>query len=131
VSALRGLWQYDIPRQSIKAFLIGLLVAIICGLIITFFWRASPSRVAEVEEVGQAEGRVQGTRHGQRDGLSAGRWAGQAEFVSQSANGSFAEGRELAVELAWNAAIETAIERAAHEPVIQLRRIEYWEALLR
>lgn len=131
MSVARSLWQYDVPRQSVKAFLIGLLVAIICGLIITFFWRASPSRVAEVEEAGQAEGRAQGTRHGQRDGLSAGRRAGQAEFASQSANGSFAEGRELAVELAWNAAVDTAIERAAHEPVIQRRRIDYWEALLR
>ncbi len=131
MSALQGLWQYDIPRQSAKAFLIGLLIAIICGLIITFFWRASPSRVTEVEEVGQAEGRAQGTRHGQRDGLSAGRRAGEAEFASQSANGSFAEGRELAVELAWNAAIETAIEHAAHEPVIQRRRMDYWEALYR
>ncbi|MCY3569364.1 MAG: hypothetical protein OXH38_12095 [Chloroflexi bacterium] len=52
MSGLPGLWQYDIPRQSMKAFLLGLAVAIACGLIITFFWRIPPSQVESVKETG-------------------------------------------------------------------------------
>ena len=131
MSTLQVFWQYDLPRQSVKAFLIGLAIAVACGLIITFFWRAPPSRVAGVVQTGQAEGRAQGLHHGQRDGLSVGRSAGWAEFASLSASGTFDAGHSLAFDDAWNAAIDTAIERAAHNPVIQLRRIDYWEALRR
>ena len=131
MSTLQEFWRYDLPRQSVKAFLIGLVIAVACGLIITFFWRAPPSRVAEVVEAGQVEGRAQGLRHGQRDGLSVGRSTGRTEFASLSASGTFDAGHSLAFDDAWNAAIDAALDRAARNPVLQLRRIDYWEALRR
>ena len=131
MASLRSFWQHDLLRQSFKAFVIGLIVAIACGLIITFFWRVPPSRVAEVVEAGQADGRARGLHEGQRDGQSAGRRAGHSQFESLAATGSFEDGRDFAFDRAWNDAIDAAIEQAAHTPLIQLRRLDYWESLRR
>ena len=131
VATLRTLWQYDIPRQSVKAFLLGLVVAIACGLIITMFWRAPSSWVEEVEQTGQAEGRAQGVGAGLRDGRQAGFLAATREMPGLVADGTLSEGRELAFDLAWNTAIDAALDEAAHAPVIQLRRHTYWESLRR
>ncbi|MCY3922399.1 MAG: hypothetical protein OXG27_08390 [Chloroflexi bacterium] len=131
MSFARALWQYDFPRQSLKAFLIGLVFAFACGLIMTFIVRVPPSRVAEVVEVGEVKGRAEGFSSGLRVGEAAGRRAAGADFERLAAEGSFDEGRTLAYDDAWNEAIEVAIERAAHTPVVQLRRLDYWESLRR
>ena len=131
MSALRSLWQYDIPRQSIKAFLLGLAVAIACGLIITFFWRVPPSQVARVQETGQAEGRTRGMADGLRDGVEDGAFAARDDIGALVATGTFAEAREIAFERAWDEAIDRAIEEASRTPVLQLRRQTYWDSLRR
>lgn len=128
---MRQLFSYDIPRQSAKAFLLGLVVAIACGLIITMFWRAPSSQVAQVEETGQVEGRAQGFGEGLRDGKQAGFLAARRDLSDVVAAGTFSQGRELAFDVAWNAAIDVALDQAAHAPVIQLRRHTYWESLRR
>ncbi len=128
---LRLLWQHDIPRQSIKAFLIGLAVAIACGLIITFFWRVPPSQVEFVQQTEHAEGRASGMADGQRDGREEGFFAARSDIAALVATGTFADGRELAFELAWNEAIDRAIEEASRTPVLQLRRQTYWDSLRR
>lgn len=126
---LTNLWRYDIPRQSFKAFLLGLMVAIVCGLIITFFWRAPSSKVAEVAAVGRVEGRALGLLEGRRAAQSTGRRAALSDLDEIVATGTFDDGRDLAFDEAWNDAIEQAIDRAAHTPVLQLRRLDYWESL--
>ena len=131
MATLRSLWQYDIPRQSVKAFLLGLAVAIACGLIITFFWRSPPSVVEQTTETGQAEGRTHGLADGLRDGREEGFLAARNALEIVAASGTFSEGRELAFEQAWNEAIEVAIDEAASTPTIQLRRHTYWESLRR
>ncbi|MXX81398.1 MAG: hypothetical protein F4Y69_10265 [Chloroflexi bacterium] len=131
MSGLLGLWQYDIPRQSVKAFVLGLVLAIACGLIITFFWRIPPSQVESVEKTGQVEGRARGFAQGLRDGEEDGFFAARGEVDGLAATGTFGDGRELAFDQAWNDAIDRALEEASHAPVIQLRRITYWEALRR
>ncbi|MXX31850.1 MAG: hypothetical protein F4Z51_06355 [Chloroflexi bacterium] len=131
VTLLRSLWQYDIPRQSVKAFALGLGIAIACGLIITFFWRIPPSQVESVEETGRIEGRASGFTEGLRDGEEDGFFAARGDVGGLVASGTFDEGRALAFDRAWNEAIDRAIEEASHTPVIQLRRITYWESLRR
>jgi len=131
MSALLRLWQYDIPRQSVKAFLIGLAVAIACGLIITFFWRIPPSQVESVKETGQVEGRARGFAQGLRAGEEDGFFAARGDIDSLVSTGTFGDGRALAFEQAWNEAIDRAIEEASRTPVIQLRRQTYWESLRR
>ncbi|MYB22972.1 MAG: hypothetical protein F4066_01030 [Chloroflexi bacterium] len=131
MSFVKSLWQYDIPRQSAKAFVLGLAVAIACGLIITFFWRIPPSQVESIEETGQVEGRARGFAEGLRDGEEDGFFAARGDVDSLVSTGTFDEGREFAFDLAWNEAIDRAIEEASHTPVIQLRRMTYWESLRR
>lgn len=128
---MRQLFSYDIPRQSAKAFLLGLVVATACGLIITMFWRAPSSWVEEVKQTGQAEGRAQGFADGLRAGEDAGIVAARRDLPDLVSAGTLSDGRDLAFELAWNEAIDVALNEAAHTPVIQLRRHTYWESLRR
>ena len=128
---MTALWSYDIPRQALKAFLLGLAVASICGLIITFMWRVPPRLVEETIITGQAEGRVQGFVDGRADALRDGRLAARADVPALIEQGSYEDGHDMAFDLAWNEAVSFAIERAAHTPTLQLRRLTHWEGLLR
>ena len=131
MASLRSLWSYDKPRQAFKALLLGVFVAIVCGLIITFIWRVPPRVVDEVTTTARQMGRVEGIRDVQEAVRPSARDAARADLSRLIVDGSHADGRALAYEAAWNEAIAFAIERAGHTPVVQLRRMEHWEALLR
>ena len=126
-----SLWRYDIPRQSAKAFLLGLTIAIAAGLIITFMWRVPPRIVEEVIVAGEIDGAAAGLRDGRAESQRVGRESARADVTDLIATGTESDGRRIAVDVAWNEAIAHAIDQAATTPVLQLRRMSHWEALQR
>ncbi len=126
-----GLLRYDIPRQSVQALLLGVGIALICGLIITFFWRALSEQEDEATRTGYVEGRAKGTAAGRVAARDSGSVVARDDLAALIARGAYADGYALAFAAAWNEAIEAAIDQAAHTPNVQLRRMAHWEALLR
>ncbi len=125
------LFRYDLPRQTLIAFLAAMAVTAAIGWLISVLDQVTPEEIAKAEVRGEREGRIDGYEAGFERGRLDG--AGRARLVLQSLleSGEPAEGYRRAYDFAWNAALDTALLQAKRNKLEVQSAFEAWEALRR
>ena len=123
--------KYDLPRQTLTAFLVALAVTGAIGWLISVLDQVTVEEIAKAEVRGAREGRIDGYEavfeQGRLDG--AGRAALQLPGLLES--GDPEQGYREAYDFAWNEAINTTLIRAKRDKLEVESAFESWQALLR
>lgn len=131
MSAVRSLWRYDLPRQTLIAFLAAVAVTAAIGWLISVLDQVTPEEIVKSEVRGEREGRIDGYEaafeRGRLDG--AGRAALALDDLLET--GDSREAYRTAYDFAWNEAIDTALERAKRDKLEVNSAFDAWEALRR
>ena len=123
--------RYDLPRQTLIAFLAAVAVTAAIGYMISVLDQVT------VEEIAKSE--VRGEREGRLDGYAAGFERGRLDGASQAAldlpslleSGDPTEAYQQAYDFAWNDMIDTVLKRAKRDKLEVESAFESWEALRR
>lgn len=134
MSQIRELWQYDLVRQSVMAFALGLLaVGAMMAVIIasTPAFRGGLSTVNEetARLSGESRGRFFADRLAARDADRPGREAAAADLPGLVEAGARSEGFELAYEYAWNEAVNQMARSLPRQLLAQEEGIQWIELL--
>ena len=128
---LMRLLKYDLPRQTLIAFLAAMAVTAALGWLISVLDQVTAEEIAKAEVRGDREGRIDGYEaafeRGRLDG--AGRSALEIRELLES--GDPQDGYRRAYDFSWNEAIEIALNRAKRDKLEVDSAFEAWEALRR
>lgn len=117
-SKLRDLWRYDLPRQSLIAFVVpALITALIVGTGAALDWGSEESfyAVDPSREVVEASLRHETRQYAEAEGGSQGTRDADAELIPLSQNGSYEQGRALAYDFSWNLAVRAALDKVSSQ----------------
>lgn len=131
MSAVRRLWRYDLPRQTLIAFLAAVAVTAAIGWLISVLDQVTPEEIAKSEVRGEREGRLDGFDAGFERGRLDGAGRAALELDETLHTGDPEQAYRLAYDFAWNEAVETALDRAKRDKLEVMSAFESWEALKR
>jgi len=120
--------RYDLPRQTLIAFLATLAITAAIGWLISVLDQVTVEEIAKAEVRGEREGRLDGYEAGFERGRLDGAGLAQLELAELLESGDPAVGYQLAYDFAWNDAIATALTRAKRNKLEVESAFESWEA---
>lgn len=131
MSAVRSLWRYDLPRQTLIAFLAAVAVTAAIGWLISVLDQVTPEEIAKSEVRGEREGRIDGYEAAFERGRLHGAGRSALALNDLLETGDSQEAYRTAYDFAWNEAIDTALERAKRDKLEVNSAFDAWEALRR
>ncbi len=129
------LLRYDLPRQTLFAFLAAVAVTAAMGWLISVLDQVTPEEIAKAEVRGDREGRLDGYEaafeRGRLDGAGRAALTLPDLLASESGSGDAAAGYRRAYDFAWNEAIAIAINDAKRNKLEVESAFDAWQALRR
>ena len=125
------LLRYDLPRQTVIAFLAVLAVTAAIGWLISVLDQVTVEEIAKAEVRGQREGRIDGYEAAFERGRLDGAGRAALELPELLASGDPEDGYRRAYDFAWNEALDTALLRAKRDKLEVQSAFDSWEALRR
>ena len=125
------LLRYDLPRQTLIAFLAAMAITAALGWMISVLDQVTPEEIAKAEVRGEREGRIDGYEAAFERGRLDGAGRSALEIDELLASGDPDEGYRRAYDFAWNDAIDRALLRAKREKLEVESAFEAWEDLRR
>ena len=125
------LLRYDLPRQTLIAFLAALAITAAIGWLISVLDQVTVEEIAKAEVRGQREGRIDGYEAAFERGRLDGAGRAALELPELLASGDPEDGYRRAYDFAWNEALDTALLRAKRDKLEVQSAFDSWEALRR
>lgn len=125
------LLRYDLPRQTLIAFLAAMAVTAALGWLIAVLDQVTPEEIAKAEVRGEREGRLDGYEAAFERGRLDGAGRAALELPDLLASGDPASGYRRAFDFSWNQVINQALNEAKRNKLEVDSSFEEWQALLR
>lgn len=123
--------RYDLPRQTLIAFLAAVAITALIGYLINVLDQVDPLAIDRAAVSGQRDGTADGFEAGFETGRLAGAGQARAELDALLASDDAGGAYRLAYDFAWNDAVSQSLDRAKRAKLEVEAAFDQWEALRR